>query len=41
VPFGRGRLIFCQYRVFDQETPNPLAARLLCNLIGVAQGYLA
>jgi hypothetical protein len=36
VAYGKGTLLFCQYRVFDQATTNPLAARLLCNLIGVA-----
>jgi hypothetical protein len=34
---GRGKLILCQYRLTD-HIENPLAARMLCNLINVAQG---
>jgi hypothetical protein len=40
VGFGRGTLIFCQYRVFDKADANPLAARLVQNLIAVAKGYV-
>lgn len=39
VRMGKGTLVFCQYRVFDQDSCNPLAARLLGNLIDVARGY--
>lgn len=41
VRLGRGVLFFCQYRIFDQTSANPLAARLLYNLIQVAQRYQA
>jgi hypothetical protein len=40
VPHGRGMLVYCQYRIFSPGD-NPLAARLLANLIAVAQGYVA
>jgi len=40
VGFGQGTLIFCQYRVFDKAETNPLAGRLVQNLIGVAKGYV-
>jgi hypothetical protein len=40
VRFGKGALLFCQYRVFDKGNANPLAARLLCNVIEVARSYL-
>jgi len=40
VGFGQGTLIFCQYRIFDKADTNPLAARLVQNLIGVAKCYL-
>ena len=40
IPFGRGKLLFCQYRVFDWAGSNPLAGRLLCNLLRLA-GTLA
>ena len=36
IRFGQGVLVFCQYRIFDQAGANPLAARLVCNLIGLA-----
>jgi beta-galactosidase len=39
VRFGKGALLFCQYRIFDQRQANPLAARMLHNLIRVAQHY--
>ena len=37
VRLGKGRLIFCQYRAFDRAQTNPVAARLACNLLRVAQ----
>ena len=37
IPLGRGRLVFCQYRAFDRARTNPVAARLACNLLRVAQ----
>ncbi len=40
VRVGKGTLLFCQYRVFDKGSANPLAARLLCNLIDVSRSYL-
>jgi beta-galactosidase len=40
IAHGKGTLLFCQYRVFDQQGSNPLAARLLANLVQVAQGYV-
>ena len=36
IPLGRGLLVFCQYRVFDKADVNPLAARLLHNLVRLA-----
>jgi beta-galactosidase len=33
IPFGRGHLLFCQYRLFDLAGRNPLAGRLLGNLL--------
>lgn len=38
VPLGKGRLIFCQYRIFDKPGENPLADRLLANLVSIMQG---
>jgi hypothetical protein len=35
---GHGRLIFCQYRIFDHPGRDPLAARMLLNLLRVAAG---
>ena len=40
VHFGNGALFFCQYRIFEHTSANPLAARLASNLIRLAQGYL-
>jgi hypothetical protein len=37
IPFGAGKLIFCQYRLFDRAGSNPLAGRLLGNLLRVAR----
>ena len=39
IPFGSGKLLFCQYRLFDQEDGNPLAGRLLCNLLRLARAF--
>ena len=36
VRLGRGRLIFCQYRLFDRLQAYPVAARLACNLLRLA-----
>jgi hypothetical protein len=36
VSFGSGKLLFCQYRLFDRAGSNPLAGRLLGNLLRVA-----
>jgi hypothetical protein len=33
---GKGRLIFCQYRIFENPKQNPLAGRMLSNLLGLA-----
>jgi len=39
VCLGQGTLILCQYRAFGQARTNPLAARLVHNLIRLAQNY--
>jgi hypothetical protein len=39
IPFGRGRLFFCQYRIFERMDSNPLAARLAYNLIELARRF--
>jgi len=39
VCLGKGTLILCQYRAFGQARTNPLAARLVHNLIHLAQNY--
>jgi beta-galactosidase len=36
VSFGRGRLLFCQYRTFEQGFSHPLASTLAYNLIKLA-----
>lgn len=36
IPFGKGCLIFCQYRIFDTPGQNPLADRLLANLLSMS-----
>jgi beta-galactosidase len=36
IPFGSGNLLFCQYRLFDRAGSNPLAGRLLANLLRLA-----
>jgi beta-galactosidase len=33
LPFGQGRLVFCQYRLFDQLVSHPVARRLFANLV--------
>ncbi len=38
IPCGRGRLIFCQYRIFEQAQANPIAATLARNLVRLAAG---
>jgi hypothetical protein len=38
VEHGRGRLIFCQYRVFTEPGANPLADRMRLNLLRLAAG---
>lgn len=37
VPLGEGKLIINQYRL-TKDADNPLAARMLCNLLNVARG---
>ncbi|MCC2629247.1 MAG: hypothetical protein K0S14_2897, partial [Thermomicrobiales bacterium] len=37
IPFGSGKLFFCQYRLFDRAGSNPLAGRLLGNLLRLAR----
>jgi hypothetical protein len=37
IAFGSGKLVFCQYRLFDRAGSNPLASRLLGNLLRVAR----
>jgi len=39
VCLGQGTLILCQYRAFGQARTNPLAARLVHNMIRLAQDY--
>ena len=39
VRLGKGTLILCQYRLFEPAGTNPLAARLVYNLIHLAQAY--
>jgi hypothetical protein len=39
VRLGKGTLILCQYRLFEPAGTNPLAARLVYNLIHLARGY--
>jgi hypothetical protein len=36
IPCGSGKLVFCQYRVFDRAGSNPLAGRMLSNLLRLA-----
>ncbi|MGH2614579.1 MAG: glycoside hydrolase family 2 protein [Thermomicrobiales bacterium] len=41
IQLGRGKLILCQYRLFDQADTNPLAARFLGNLLHLARARVA
>jgi beta-galactosidase len=41
VHLGKGMLLLCQYRIFDRAHENPLAGRMLHNLLHVAEGYRA
>ena len=36
VPLGAGELIFCQYRLFENAHAQPLAARMVANLLRLA-----
>jgi beta-galactosidase len=36
VDFGKGKILFCQYRIFDKVARNPLAARMVFNLLAYA-----
>jgi beta-galactosidase len=36
VPFGKGKIIFCQYRIFEPSFPHPVATHLERNLIKLA-----
>jgi beta-galactosidase len=35
VPYGNGKILFCQYRLFDKLGAHPLARRLFNNLVGL------
>jgi hypothetical protein len=35
ITLGKGRLVFCQYLIFDHLMADPLASRLLANLISM------
>jgi hypothetical protein len=37
IPFGRGKLLLCQYRLFDRAGSSPLAEKLLGNLLRLAR----
>ncbi len=37
LPYGRGTLVFCQYRIFDKAHVHPLARALAANLILLAR----
>ncbi len=39
VRLGQGVIFFCQYRIFEKAEANPLATRLLRNLIQLAKTY--
>jgi hypothetical protein len=39
VRLGKGTLILCQYRLFEPAAANPLAARLVHNLVHLARAY--
>jgi hypothetical protein len=38
ITLGKGALVFCQYLIFDASLADPLANRLLANLISMLQG---
>jgi hypothetical protein len=38
VSYGKGKIIFCQYRLFEQEYSHPVASRLAFNLFRLAFG---
>jgi len=40
IPYGKGQILFCQYRVFDQIDNDPLAARLAFNILQEAYNRL-
>jgi hypothetical protein len=40
ISLGKGRLIFCQYLIFDTLMADPLANRLLANLISMLRASL-
>jgi hypothetical protein len=37
ITLGKGRLVFCQYMIFDTPVFDPLSARLVANLISMLQ----
>lgn len=37
IPFGQGKLFFCQYRCFDNLEKHPIARRLFANLVRLIQ----
>ena len=37
IPFGRGKLVFCQYRCFDRLGKHAIARRLFANLVRLIQ----
>jgi beta-galactosidase len=39
IPFGRGELVFCQYRCFDYLGKHPIARRLYANLVFLILGW--
>lgn len=40
IPFGRGTLVFCQYRLFERVGGNPLAGKLLGNLLRLSGAFV-
>jgi hypothetical protein len=32
IGFGKGKIVFCQYQVFEQATTHPVASKLAYNL---------
>jgi len=36
IRYGNGKIIFCQYRIFNHEDPSPLGIRMVFNLIDIA-----